>query len=82
MSKKVLNQISQKYINVKKGIGDIMGGQVLEYEAKTIYRNGAKDKLLSLIRKKLEKGQDVVQIADALEESVETIQTLIAENNL
>lgn len=40
MAKQVLNHISQKYSNVKEGIGEIMGGNVLEYEAKDILRKG------------------------------------------
>jgi len=67
-----------------------MGGQILEYQAKTIYRNGREDgekqganqKLAEQIRKKLAKGHNVDQIADALEESVETIRQLIKEHGL
>ena len=89
MSKKVLKQICIQYSNVQERMREIMGGQILEYEAKTIYRNGREDgekqgikqganqKLAEQIRKKLAKGQNVDQIADALEESVETIQQLI-----
>ena len=40
MSKKVLIHISKQYSNVKEKVGAIMGGQILEYEAKTIYRSG------------------------------------------
>ena len=90
MSKKVLKQICIQYSNVQERMREVMGGQILEYEAKTIYRNGRKDgekqganqKLAEQIRKKLAKGQNVDQIADALEESVETIQQLIKEYKL
>ena len=40
---------------------------------------GARIKMEELIRKKLKKGKSVEEIADALEESVETIQELIEE---
>ena len=40
MSRKVLIHISKQYSNVKEKVGAIMGGQILEYEAKTIYRSG------------------------------------------
>lgn len=40
-------------------------------------REGASDKLLSQIKIKLEKGKSVEQIADELEETVETIQEYI-----
>ncbi|MBE5956512.1 MAG: hypothetical protein E7253_08670 [Lachnospiraceae bacterium] len=67
-----------------------MGGQILEYEAKTIYRNGREEgikeginnKLVQQINKKLEKGYHLDQIADALEETVETIEQLIKEYKL
>lgn len=34
MSEKVLNSIAEKYKNIKKKVAKVMGGQVLEYEAK------------------------------------------------
>ena len=37
MSKKVLENLAAKYKNVKKGVSDIISGQVLEHEGKTIY---------------------------------------------
>lgn len=40
MSNKVLVHIAAKYNAVRKGVKDIMGGRVLEYEAKTIKREG------------------------------------------
>ncbi|MBR4026316.1 MAG: hypothetical protein IKJ01_01990 [Lachnospiraceae bacterium] len=40
MSEKVLRQIARNYSNVEKGIGDVMGGKILEYEAKTILNQG------------------------------------------
>ena len=36
MSQKVLEHIAAKFDNVKKGVKSVMGGQILEYEAKTI----------------------------------------------
>lgn len=40
MSKKVIENIAMKYANVKKGVTSIMGGKILEYEAKTILQDG------------------------------------------
>lgn len=40
MSKKVLEQLAKKYSNVEKEIGDIMGGKILDYEAKDILNEG------------------------------------------
>ena len=40
MSKKVLENLAGKYQNVTEGVKKIMGGKVLEYEAKTIRNEG------------------------------------------
>ncbi len=40
MSERVLINIAHKYANIQKGVGNIMGGQVLDYEAKRIYKEG------------------------------------------
>lgn len=43
MSNKVLKTIAVRYENVKKGVTSIMGGKILEYEAKTILQNGIRE---------------------------------------
>ena len=43
LNKKVLENLAAKYKNVRKGVNDIMGGQVLEHEGKTIYNAGIKE---------------------------------------
>lgn len=43
MSNKVLEHIAQKYDSVRKGVKAVMGGRVLEYEAKTIKNEGIKE---------------------------------------
>lgn len=40
MAKKVLENIAKKYKNVEEGVKNVMGGKVLEYEAKTIRNEG------------------------------------------
>lgn len=40
MSKKVLEHIARKYDNIREGVKSVMGGKVLEYEAKTIKKEG------------------------------------------
>ncbi|MCD7885743.1 MAG: hypothetical protein LUI87_18945 [Lachnospiraceae bacterium] len=45
MSHKVLENLAKKYENVKKGVNSVMGGKVLEYETKTIFREGMKEGL-------------------------------------
>ena len=42
MSNKVLEHIAVKYHSVKEGVKSVMGGKILEYEAKTIKREGMK----------------------------------------
>lgn len=43
MSNKVLEHIAVKYDSVKEGVKAVMGGKVLEYEAKTIKREGIEE---------------------------------------
>ena len=93
MSKKVLEHLAKKHSNVKKGVGDIMGGEILEYPSKTAWRQateegrregrreGKREQLVELVQKKLAKNHSVEQIADALEESVNTILEIIEELN-
>lgn len=40
MSDKVVENLAQKYENVREGVTSVMGGRVLEHEAKTILREG------------------------------------------
>lgn len=40
MTNKVLEHIAAGYETVREGVGAVMGGKVLEYEAKTIKREG------------------------------------------
>ena len=82
MSKKVLEHVCFRYANVRKGVREIMGGKVLEYEAKTILRAGARQKLADLTYKKMRKGQSVEQISEILEESEDTIREIIREYKL
>ena len=43
MSNKVLEHIAKKYHAVREAVKSVMGGKVLEYEAKTIKREGIKE---------------------------------------
>ncbi|MBQ8638631.1 MAG: hypothetical protein IJ468_05635 [Lachnospiraceae bacterium] len=40
LSENVVNALAKKQEQVRKGVGSIMGGEILEYEAKRIYRAG------------------------------------------
>lgn len=37
MSKKVLENIAAKYQNIQKKVNNIMGGQILEHEGRSIF---------------------------------------------
>ena len=51
----------------------------MKEEREEAREEGARNKVLDLVQKKLAKGQSVEQIADALEETVETVQEIIDE---
>ena len=40
MSRKVVEKITAKHENVRKEVTSVMGGKILEYEAKTILQRG------------------------------------------
>lgn len=56
MSGKVLEHIAEKYINVREGVKSVMGGKVLEYEAKTIRREGIKEGIKEGIEEGMQEG--------------------------
>lgn len=80
MSKKVLEHIAEKYENVRKGVKEIMGGKILEYEAKTIknegineglkegHREGRLEILFDLVRDNLLSLQEAISRAELTEE--------------
>ncbi len=79
MSKKVLEHLAIKYSNVKKEVGAIMGGKILDYPTKTFWRNAQREKLIEQVQKKLAKGQSVEKIADDLVEDLSVIQRIVEE---
>lgn len=50
MSNKVLEHIARKYENVREGVKSVMGGKVLDYEAKRIKNEGKLEMLFDLVR--------------------------------
>lgn len=68
MSKKVLEHIAQKYEAVKEGVRSVMGGKVLEYEAKTIKNEGKLEMLFDLVRDNLLSLQEAISRAGLPEE--------------
>lgn len=53
MSEKVMTNLAQHYENIVEGVGTIMGGQVLDYEAKRIKNESRLDTLIDLVKKGL-----------------------------
>lgn len=76
MSKKVLEHIAQKYEAVKEGVRSVMGGKVLEYEAKAIKNEGVREgrkegrleMLFDLVRDNLLSLQEAISRAGLPEE--------------
>ena len=87
MSKKVLEALTEKYTKVQKGVKKIMGGQILDYEAKRILNKGREEgrvegeweHLVAQVQKKLFKAKTVEVIAEELEEDIETIKAVIEQ---
>lgn len=93
LSKKVIDNIARKYKKISRGVDKIMGGQVIETEAKRILNKGIligkengrsegeQNKLKDLIKKKLAKDKSIAQIADEIEETEERVLELIEQIN-
>lgn len=81
MSKKVLKHLAKKHANVKERVGAVMGGKILDYEAKDILNagriEGRTEILIAQVKKKLDKNKTVEVIAEELEEKVEVIHEII-----
>ena len=57
MSNKVLEKIAKKYEAVREGVKTVMGGKILEYEAKTIKREGEKEGIKKGEKEGIKKGE-------------------------
>lgn len=80
MSDKVLEHIAAKYDAVRKGVRAVMGGRVLEYEAKTIKREGIAEGRAEGIAEEREKGiRDAVTILKNLDIPQQIILSKIQE---
>lgn len=75
MSKKVLAHIAKNYQKVEKEVREIMGGRVLEYESKTLWRNGiAKGRAVGMAEGKAEA---ILELLEELGEIPEELQKRI-----
>ena len=64
---------------VKAEVKEEVRAEVIEEVKAEVKRDAKKEKMLELIGSKLAKGKSIEEIADALEENVETIEALIKE---
>lgn len=69
MSEKVVEHLAAKYENLKEGVKSVMGGKILEYEAKTILNMGKKE------------GLEEGQIQGALLKSVKGVYNLMMKKD-
>ena len=84
MTKRVIENLSRKYVQVQKGVSDVMGGKVLDYEAKTIFRQGVAKGREDGISEGIKKGIiSLINFSKSLNASVEqTLQALMKEYQL
>ncbi len=77
LSEDVIKEIAQKYENVQKGVGDIMGGALIETEARTILNQGISETKKQTALKLLKRGkQTIKEIAEDTGLSVTEVEQL------
>lgn len=69
--------MAEKYEVIKKEVAKIMGGEVLEYPAKTILRQGIAQGIEQAARKMLQKGTPCEEVADILDMELAEVQRLV-----
>ena len=73
----MIKEIAQKYENVQKGVGDIMGGALIETEARTILNQGISETKKQTALKLLKRGkQTIKEIAEDTGLSVTEVEQL------
>ena len=91
MSNHVMALIAQKYENVRRGVEPIMGGKIIEYEAKTILNKGiekgrlesAISTLNRYIRRKLPiDAQVLADIAEDNKLTIEKVRSIAKDNGI
>jgi len=77
-SRRVLQRIAAKYGKVQEGVGEIMGGRVLEYETKTAYNAGkAEGKAEGIIEGETEAKKRTARKMHAMGMDIKTIAEII-----
>ena len=84
MANRVLAHIAEKYEKVQEGVKSVMGGKILEYEAKTIRNEGIEKGRLENILKSVralmaKKGWTSSEAMDALDVTPSDRATLAAQ---
>jgi hypothetical protein len=68
MSERVLGSIARSYENIRKGVGTIMGGKILDYEAKRIRNEGRSEGISGAVDMLRDMGLDDRSIIDKIRE--------------
>ncbi|MBS6195073.1 MAG: hypothetical protein KH828_05780 [Clostridiales bacterium] len=79
--RRIHNRVCEVKANEQVGVKYMQAWEEKYYELEEAKEEGAYVKLKEQIKKKLQKNKTAEEIADALEETVETIETLISEIN-
>ena len=90
LSSDVVKEIAQKYGNVQKGVGDIMGGALIETEARTILnqgiqkgiQKGIKQNTKHIIKNMLLKGMKIEEIKELVEATNKEIEEVRKSMNI
>ena len=80
MSDKVVENLAQKYENVREGVKSVMGGRVLEHEAKTILNEGKIEQAKQTAINLKAMGMSDESIAMAVEFGVSVVKEWFGEN--
>jgi hypothetical protein len=91
LANNVVEKLASKYDNVEKEVTEVMGGKVLNYRSKEIFREamekgleegrleGSNQKTIELVTKKYQKGDSASKIAEDLLMSVEEVEEILGE---
>ena len=91
LANNVVKKLASKYDNVEKEVTEVMGGKVLNYRSKEIFREamekgleegrleGSNQKTVELVTKKYQKGDSVSKIAEDLLMSVEEVEEILGK---
>ncbi|MCD8068105.1 MAG: hypothetical protein LUE87_04305 [Lachnospiraceae bacterium] len=77
MSRNVLEYIAANYDNVRKGVGEFMGGNIIETEASRIYHEGEIRKSEQTAIRLYNMGDGYEKIAAALDVDIQQVQKWI-----